>query len=84
MSKWHRGAISPTVTGFEPLPEYRDPRPAHRSYKGPPIVHYGPPLPEHIRMARDEMADQERAAAMDRALENIRAQFGAGAVLVKR
>ncbi len=76
--------IKSTALHLQPLPEYRTGRRYKRSYKGPPAIQYGPPLPAHIQAARDQLAEQHRQDAIDRAVENLRAQFGAGAVLVSR
>ena len=84
MSKWSDGTIRSQAGYLQPLPEYRQSKPWHRSYKGPPIIQYGPPLPARIQAARDAIAEQHRQDALDKALEKIRAEFGDAAVLVKR
>ena len=76
--------IKSTALHLQPLPEYRTGRPVTEPHREPPAIHYGPALPAHIQAARDQLAEQHRQDAIDRAVENLRVQFGAGTVLVSR
>ena len=63
-----------TLAHLRPVPEYLSHKPHRRSYNGPPIVELGPPLPAHLQ------ADREAEVLAD-VLEQLRRQYGAGAVL---
>ena len=66
--------IKSNAAFLEPLPEYRDPTPPKRSYKGPPI----PPEPRPaLTLEQEKERDRAMMAAV---MQKLQAQFGAGAV----
>tara|TARA_R100001163_G_scaffold56416_1_gene44123 strand:+ start:417 stop:656 length:240 start_codon:yes stop_codon:yes gene_type:complete len=72
--------IKSTAIHLQPLPEYRDPRPPHSSYKGPRAEIYGPPLPAHIATKREAERKRQIMAAT---VASLQEQFGAGTVFVR-
>ena len=66
---------------LRPVPEYLSQRTHRRSYNGPPIVELGPPLPAHLQAIRDAAQAAREAEVLADVLEQLRGQYGAGAVL---
>jgi hypothetical protein len=70
-----------TLAHLRPVPEYLSHKPHRRSYNGPPIVELGPPLPAHLQAIRDAAQADREAEVLADVLEQLRRQYGAGAVL---